>query len=118
MSNSPVHIAFGKRTVRAVIINGLPKFSATDICNILGYVKPNKTLSRYCDSSPEYVKLDTAGGPQNVRMISLDDIHAILARSRRKEVGRLHKWLDEKVMPACARRDVLIVYACSEVRFK
>ena len=118
MSNSPAHIAFGKRTVRAVIMNGVPKFSATDICNILGYVNPNKTLGRFCDSTPEYVKMDTTGGPQNVRMIGVNDIHAILSRSRRKTVGRLRKWLDEKVIPAFSIPDVLIVCTGCEARLK
>lgn len=44
MSNTPANVAYGRRTIRTVIMNGIPKFSATDICNILGYVNPNKTL--------------------------------------------------------------------------
>jgi len=118
MSNTPANLAYGKRTVRAVIMNGVPKFSATDICNILGYVNPNKTLGRFCNSSPEYVKMDTAGGPQNVRMIGIGDIDAILSRSRHKKVGRLRKWLDEKVIPAFAMPDVLIVCTGCEARLK
>ena len=46
MSNIPAALAYGKRTIRMVVMNGVPKFSATDICNILGYVNPN-TLARY-----------------------------------------------------------------------
>ena len=92
MSNTPANLSYGKRTVR--------KFSATDICNILGYVNPNKTLGRFCNSSPEYVRMDTAGGPQNVRMIGTEDIRAILSRSRHKAVRRLREWFETKVIPA------------------
>ena len=59
MSNIPAALAYGKRTIRMVVMNGIPKFSATDICNILGYVNPNKTLGRFCESSPEYIKMQT-----------------------------------------------------------
>ncbi len=100
MSNTPANLAYGKRTVRMVVMNGVPKFSATDICNILGYVNPNKTLGRFCNSSPEYVRMDTAGGPQNVRMIGTEDIRAILSRSRHKAVRRLREWFETKVIPA------------------
>ena len=100
MSNTPANLSYGKRTVRMVVMNGVPKFSATDICNILGYVNPNKTLGRFCNSSPEYVRMDTAGGPQNVRMIGTEDIRAILSRSRHKAVRRLREWFETKVIPA------------------
>lgn len=100
MSNTPANLAYGKRTIRMVVMNGVPKFAATDICNILGYVNPNKTLGRFCNSSPEYVRMDTAGGPQNVRMIGTEDIRAILSRSRHKAVRRLREWFETKVIPA------------------
>lgn len=99
MSNTPANLAYGKRTIRMVVMNGVPKFAATDICNILGYVNPNKTLGRFCNSSPEYVRMDTAGGPQNVRMIGTEDIRAILSRSRHKAVRRLREWFETKVIP-------------------
>lgn len=118
MSNAPANLSYGKRTIRMVVMNGVPKFSATDICNILGYVNPNKTLGRFCDSSPEYVRMDTAGGPQNVRMIGTEDVRAILSRSRRKTVGRLRKWLEEEVVPAFSLPDVLIVCTGCEARLK
>ena len=99
MSNSPENIPFGKRLVRTITVNGVRKFSATDICNILGYNNPNKILGRYCNSAPEYFRLETVGGPQNCRMIGADDIRDILVHSRRKSVVRLRRWLDKQVAP-------------------
>ena len=112
MSNIPLTIPYGKRIVRLVMMNGLPKFCATDICDILGYVNPNKTLGRFCDSTPEYVKMNTAGEPQNFRMIGTDDVRAILARSRRRNVGRLKKWFEEKVVPAFTFNTIGVVVVC------
>lgn len=100
MSNTPENIPFGKRLVRTVTMNGVRKFSATDICNILGYNRPNKIIGRYCDSAPEYIRLETRGGLQSCRMITAEDIRAILSRSRRKAVPRLRKWLDEVTVPS------------------
>jgi len=99
MSNSPENIPFGKRLVRTITINGIRKFSATDICNILGYNNPNKIIGRYCESTPEYFRLETIGGPQNCRMITEENIRDILARSRRKAVPKLRRWLDGLVTP-------------------
>ena len=100
MSNIPHILTFGNRRVRTVVMNGVRKFSATDICNILGYVNPNKTLGRYCDSAPEYVRLETTGGPQNCRMISVADIRSVLSHSRRRVVPRLRRWLDSVTAPS------------------
>ncbi len=98
MSTVPFTVNFGKRPIRTVIINGVQKFSATDICNILGYNNPNKIIGYYCNSTPEYMRLATKGGPQNLRMIDVADIRAILSHSRRKVAGRLRRWLDEIVV--------------------
>ena len=111
MSNIPHTIAFGRRQVRTVVMNGVRKFSATDICNILGYVNPNKILGRYCNSTPEYVRLATTGGPQNCRMIEAKDIRDILSHSRRKIVRRLRRWLDEVTAPSVT---VLMVEVAGE----
>lgn len=100
MSNIPAALAYGKRSIRMVVMNGIPKFSATDICNILGYVNPNKTLGRFCESSPEYIKMQTTGGPQNVRIIAPNDIRDIFRHSRRRNVPQLKNWFETKVFPA------------------
>ena len=111
MSNIPHTLAFGNRQVRTVMMNGVRKFSATDICNILGYVNPNKIINRYCDSTPEYVRLATTGGPQNCRMIEAKDIRDILSHSRRRIVRRLRRWLDEVTAPSVT---VLMVEVAGE----
>lgn len=95
MSNYPVLIPYGKRSIRTVTLNGVIKFSATDICNILGYIKANKILGRYCDSTPEYIRMHTPGGVQSLRMIEKSDIESILSHSKRRTVPRVRKWLSE-----------------------
>ena len=96
MSNTPEIIPFGKRSVRLVTMNGVTKFSATDICNILGYTNAHKILGRYCDSTPEYIRMRTAGGPQYVRVIERADIEAILNHSKRPAAPALRQWLDRE----------------------
>ena len=96
MSNTPEIIPFGKRSVRLVTMNGVTKFSATDICNILGYTKANKILGRYCNSTPAYIRMRTAGGPQYVRVIERADIEAILNHSKRPAAPALRQWLDRE----------------------
>lgn len=96
----PVNLSFGNRTVRAVVLNGYPMFSATDLCDILGYVNPHKILSRCCDSTPEYIRVMTAGGPQNLRMIGRGDIESLLLNySRKTEARALWRWFRTEVFP-------------------
>ena len=99
MRNAPALIHHDPRIVRSVTMNGVTKFSATDICNILGYTNAHKILGRYCDSTPEYIRLDTPGGVQNVRVIAQADIEAILSHSKRPAVPALRRWLHERTAP-------------------
>lgn len=108
MRNISDNFLYGQRSIRMVIINGVPKFSATDICNILGYAKANKTVGHFCGSSPEYIRLHTAGGPQNVRMIEIDNIRDILARSRSKHVPHFQEWFENTVVPALTQKRSLL----------
>jgi len=100
MSNIPEYLPFGRHTIRVVTINNVPKFAATDISNILGCEKSNKMLRRFCISTPEYIRLETSGGPQYFRMIDVDDLQAILSRRRHKNVALLQGWLENVILPA------------------
>ena len=96
MRNAPALIHHDPRIVRSVTMNGVTKFAAIDICNILGYPKANKILGRYCNSTPEYIRMRTAGGPQYVRVIERADIEAILNHSKRPAAPALRQWLDRE----------------------
>ena len=96
MSSTPALISCRPRTIRSVTMNGVTKFAAIDICNILGYPKANKILGRYCNGTPAYIRMRTAGGPQYVRVIERADIEAILNHSRRPAVPALRQWLDRE----------------------
>ena len=99
MCNTADCLFYGSRIVRMITINNVPKFAATDVCNILGYVNANKILGRFCDSTPEYVRLATRGGVQSVRVIGIDDVRAILARSRRRNAARFRAWFEGEAVP-------------------
>ena len=100
----PINLTFGKRIVRAIVMNGVPMFSSTDLCDVLGYVNPHKILSRCCDSSPEYVRVMTAGGPQSLRMIGRNDIENLLLNySRKPEAKTLWRWFENEVFPEFER---------------
>jgi prophage antirepressor-like protein len=100
MSNIPANIAFGKRRIRMVVMNGVPKFSASDVCNILGYYNASKVVGRYCESLPEYIKMETSGGPQTVRILAPNDILDIFKHSKRPMAKKFKKWFENKVFPA------------------
>ena len=100
MTNIPANIAYGKRRIRMVVINGIPKFSACDICNILGYYNASKVIGKYCESLPEYIKMETAGGPQTLRILTPNDVRDILKHSRRPMAKKFKEWFETKVIPA------------------
>ena len=99
MSSTPALISCRPRTIRSVTMNGVTKFAAIDICNILGYPKANKILGRYCNSTPEYIRMRTAGGPQYVRVIDIEDIFDILEHCRSRNAKQFRKWIEETVIP-------------------
>ena len=88
-----------------VTANGVPKFAAIDISDILGYEKSTVFVALLPWG---YIRLQTTGGPQYVRMIDVDDLQAILARCRHKNVGWLQNWLENVILPAIKPRRNLL----------
>lgn len=73
---------FNGADVRTVTLpNGEPGFVGKDICDRLGYANHNKTMGNHCKGPVIRLPIPTAGGMQNVRILTADDVAALAAGS-------------------------------------
>lgn len=91
---------FENAAVRTVSIGGEPHFVGKDVCEILKYSNPAAAMSSHCKGVAMRYPLQTAGGLQDVRVLSEPDVLRLIVRSTLPEAERFEKWLFEEVLPA------------------
>lgn len=89
--------------VRVVVIDGEPWFVGKDVAELLGYARPNDALQQHCKGAVKRRTLLTAGGPQELRIISEPDLWRLVAKSQLPEAQRVEAWIFEKVLPEVRR---------------
>jgi len=66
---------FNGATVRTVTLaGGEPGFVGKDVAERLGYANPNKAMGDHCRGVPIRYPLQTAGGMQQVRVLTEPDV--------------------------------------------
>lgn len=80
---------------------GLPWFSASDVCSILGFGNSRQALESHVDLE-DVQKLDTltAGGRQRQNHINESGVYALILGSRRPEAKRFKRWVTSEVLPS------------------
>lgn len=96
---SAVHI-FNDRQVRTVEIDGDVFFVGKDVCAVLGYKDTNNAIKLHCKGVVKRHPLCTAGGTQNVRVLSESDVMRLICSSQLPEAVKFEKWVFEEVLPA------------------
>ena len=92
--------SFENAAVRTVSIDGAPHFVGKDVCEILKYSNPTTAMNSHCKGVALRYPLQTAGGLQDVRVLSEPDVLRLIVRSTLPEAERFEKWLFEEVLPA------------------
>ncbi|MEB1529872.1 BRO-N domain-containing protein [Xanthomonas sp. WHRI 7945] len=90
---------FQSISIRAVQIDGAPWFVGKDIAEALGYVNAADALAKHCKGVAKRYPLQTAGGMQEVRIISEPDLYRLVANSQLPEAERFERWVFEEVLP-------------------
>lgn len=90
---------FEGASVRVVQIGDEPWMVGKDAATVLGYVNPADALSTHCKGVAKRYPLPTAGGVQEVRLISEPDLYRLIAHSALPAAERFEKWLFEEVLP-------------------
>lgn len=91
---------FESISVRAVEIDGAPWFVGKDIAEALGYANVADALAKHCKGVAKRYPLQTAGGMQDVRIISEPDLFRLVANSRLPDAERFERWIFEEVLPS------------------
>lgn len=79
--------------------SGEPWFVGKDVCDALGYANPNKVMNDHCKGVTKRYPLSTAGGMQEVRVLSEPDVLRLIVRSTLPAAERFERWVFEDVLP-------------------
>ena len=103
MSNASISIfAFDSHAVRTVTddATGEPLFVGKDVCAVLGYNNHNKAMQDHCKGVTVRYPLQTAGGVQELRVLTEPDVLRLIVSSTLPEAERFEKWVFEEVLPS------------------
>lgn len=92
--------AFDTQAVRLVTVEGEPWFVGKDVALVLGYVNPADAISKHCKGVVKRYPLQTAGGTQEVRVISEPDMLRLIVGSKLPAAERFERWIFEEVLPS------------------
>ena len=98
MSNASISIiAFDSHAVRTVTddVTGEPLFVGKDVCAVLGYNNHNKAMQDHCKGVTVRYPLQTAGGAQELRVLTEPDVLRLNAiKQHCRGVAKHHPILD------------------------
>ncbi|ENS6947176.1 hypothetical protein FIJ55_001783 [Neisseria gonorrhoeae] len=93
---------FQQNSVRTVADNkGELWFLANDVCEILGYTNPRRTVDLHCKSrgvTKRYTP--TASGEQEMTYINEPNLYRLIIKSRKPAAEAFEEWVMETVLPA------------------
>ncbi len=92
---------FNGATVRTVTLaGGEPGFVGKDVCDRLGYANASKAISDHCKGLTIRYPLQTAGGVQQVRVLTEADVMRLIVSSTLPEAVAFERWVFEDVLPS------------------
>ncbi|MDC6408871.1 hypothetical protein LOK82_09635 [Xylella fastidiosa subsp. multiplex] len=98
--NAITPFQFESQAVRTVVDDhGEVWFVGTDVAAVLGYANPHKALDAHCKGCAKRTPLPTAGGVQEVRIISEPDMLRLIVSSKLPAAERFERWVFEEVLP-------------------
>lgn len=101
---SLVPFSFKGAPVRVVTDeNGEPWFVAKDACDLLGYANPSDAVGRHCKGVVKRYPLQTAGGMQEVRVLSEGDTLRLIVNSTMPAAQEFESWVFDEVLPTIRR---------------
>lgn len=102
--NSLIPFDFDQHPVRAFADeDGSAWFVGRDVAEALGYERPSDALQQHCKGAVKRRPLPTAGGIQDVRLISEPDLYRLVVGSRLPAAERFERWVFEEVLPTIRR---------------
>jgi hypothetical protein len=95
---------FDQQDVRVVQDpNGEIFFVASDICQVLGIVKPENAYGRLDDDERMFRTVGTPGGPQAMVVLNVSGMHSLILSSRKPKAKAFKRWVTHEVLPSIRR---------------
>ncbi|ENZ6760122.1 Bro-N domain-containing protein [Neisseria gonorrhoeae] len=93
---------FQQNSVRTVADNkGELWFLANDVCEILGYTNPRRTVDLHCKSKGVTKRYTpTTSGEQEMTYINEPNLYRLIIKSRKPAAEAFEEWVMETVLPA------------------
>ncbi len=100
---------FKGKTVRMINLNGSPWWVGRDVCGVLGYENPQRTMSLHCHGVPKrYPIQDRLGRPQEVRIIGEPDLFRLITHSKLPAAVEFEKLVFEEILPQIRQRGMYL----------
>lgn len=101
--SSIIEKTFEGKLIRAVTDeHGNVLFVGKDVAEALGYSDTSDAVKRHCKGSVKRLPLQTAGGVQDVRVLTQADVLRLVVSSRLPEAQKFEAWVFEVVLPEIA----------------
>lgn len=81
-----------------------PMWIARDVAIALGYKNPSDAIKRHCKGVAKHDTLQTAGGVQNVRVITEPDLYRLIVGSDLETAQEFERVVFEEVLPSIRKR--------------
>jgi prophage antirepressor-like protein len=92
------------KAIRSLILpNGEPGFVGKDVAERLGYADTVNAIKRHCKGVAIYHPLPTAGGLQDVRILTEPDVLRLIVSSSLPAAQEFERWVFEDVLPSIRR---------------
>lgn len=93
----------GKAIRTIVLPNGEPGFVGKDVAERLGYADTVNAIKQHCKGVAIYHPLPTAGGLQDVRILTEPDVLRLIVSSTLPAAQEFERWVFEDVLPSIRR---------------
>jgi prophage antirepressor-like protein len=75
-------------------------FLANDVCSVLGYANPRKTVADHCKEKGVTKRYTpTESGNQEMTFINEGNLYRLIVKSRKPEAERFEEWVMDEVLP-------------------
>ncbi|QDK02258.1 antirepressor [Gordonia phage Samba] len=90
-------------TVRTVVVDGEPWFVLADLCRVLDLAAVGRVASRLDEGVRLTHTLPTAGGAQQMTIVSEPGMYEVVIRSDKPEAAAFRRWITGSVLPEIRR---------------
>ncbi|AWN05068.1 antirepressor [Gordonia phage Easley] len=94
-----VPFTYGDTPVRTVLIDGEPWFVLGDLCRILDLAAVGRVAARLEEGVRQTHTLQTAGGAQQMTIVSEAGMYEVVIRSDKPEAVAFRRWITGTVLP-------------------